>query len=223
MPYTNRPSRILAAVALSAAVVLASATAAYAHAGIESSSPSNGAQLKVAPQTVALTFAESVKLDGKGTRLVDQTGATVAATVKAKGHKVTFTPKSPLPAGRYAAAWHLISVDGDPVEGAITFTVSMANPKGSPQIASTKPSIPTTLNGDLPGSRTLTFASKATVGDIEWTSAKLPEEVVWEAAGNGTKVTATGVLPWAGVWNFTATLTDAQNHVLVVKGSVTVK
>ena len=223
MQHSFRPGRALSAIALSAVVVLTAAPIAFAHAGIENSSPGNGAQLKSAPKAVVLTFAEAIKLDGSSSRLIDQTGAPVPATVKAKGHKVTFTPKSALPAGRYAAAWHLISVDGDPVEGAISFTVKVPNPKGSPQVVTSKPAIATTVDGDLPGSRTITFVSKAKAGDIEWTSAKLPEAINWEAEGNGKKVTSTGVLPWAGIWKYTATLTDAQSNVIVVTGTVALK
>jgi methionine-rich copper-binding protein CopC len=217
------PGRALAALTLAAATLLATAPMAAAHAGIESSSPRNGAQLQSAPKAVTLTFAESIKLDGKGSRLIDQTGATVPAVVKAKGHKVTLTPASPLPAGRYAAAWHLISTDGDAVEGAITFTIATANPRGPAQVLTTKPAVPATLNGTLPGSRTLALLTKGTTGDVEWTTAKLPEAVTWIATGNGKKATATGVLPWAGVWSFTATVTDANSNVLVVKGTVTLK
>ena len=215
--------RVLTTIALVGALTLATTSIASAHAGIEKSSPANGAQLKSNPKKVVLTFAESIKLDGKDSRLIDQTGSTVPGTVKAKGHTVTFTPKAPLAAGRYAAAWHLISVDGDAVEGAISFTVKVPNPAGTPQAVTAKPAIPTTLDGNLPGSRTITFTSKAKAGDVEWTSAKLPEAINWEAEGKGGKVSGTGVLPWPGVWTFTATLTDSNSNVVVVKGSVTLK
>lgn len=217
----RHPGRAVAAVALGATALLLTAPSASAHAGIESSSPKNGAQLQAAPKAVTVTFHETVKLDGSGSRLMDQTGATVPATVKAKGHRVTLTPKTPLPAGRYAAAWHVISADGDPVEGALTFTIATPNLRGPVQAVTTKPSIPATLNGSLPGSRTLTLVTKGTTGDVEWTSAKLPEAVVWEIAGNGKRARATGVLPWTGVWSFTATVTDVKSNILIVKGTVT--
>jgi len=50
----------------------------------------------------------------------------------------------------------------------------------------------------------------------------VPEPITWEAEGNGAKVAATGVLPTAGVWSFTATLTKGAN-VTVVKGKVTLR
>jgi methionine-rich copper-binding protein CopC len=215
-----RPGRVLAALALGAIALLAAAPAASAHAGIESSSPRNGAQLHAAPKSITLAFGETVRLDGTGSRLIDGHGVTVAAAVRAEGHTVTFVPRQALAAGRYVAAWHLISTDGDAVEGAIAFTIAQPNPRGHAQAVNTRPAIPTTLNGDLPGSRTLRFLAKGRTGDVEWTSARLPEALAWTLTGNGTKATATGVLPWAGTWSFNATMTDVNGNVLIVKGTV---
>lgn len=212
--------RGLAVTALTAGALAAATTSASAHAGIESSTPRNGAQLKAAPTAVSLTFAEKVKLDGKGSRLIDGTGKRVPAKVTAKGTKVLYVPATTLAPGRYAAAWHLISVDGDTVEGAISFTVAQPNPKGTPVTIPTTPKVPTTLSAATPGSRTIVFDSKATAGDVEWTSTAIPEPITWEAAGNGSKVAAKGVLPTAGTWSFTATLTKG-SQVTVVKGAVT--
>ncbi|MEI6362025.1 MAG: copper resistance CopC family protein [Actinomycetes bacterium] len=212
--------RGLAVTALAAGAIAAATTSASAHAGIESSTPANGAQLSAAPKAVALTFAEHIKLNGKGTRLIDGSGNTVPAKVTAKGTKVVFVPNAKLPKGRYAAAWHLISVDGDPVEGAISFTVASPSAKGKPVSIATVPKVPTTISAAAPGSRTIVFDSKASAGDVEWTSAAIPEVINWEAEGNGSKVSATGVLPTNGEWSFTATLTKG-NLVTVVKGKVT--
>jgi len=216
-----RLGRACAVMVLAAAAVLTGVNVASAHAGIESSSPVNGAQLAAAPRVVKLTFAEKVHLDGKGSRIIDGTGATVPAKVRAKGTTVTFTPLSPLPAGRYAAAWHLISVDGDAVEGAISFTVATPNPSGTPVSIRTVPKVPTTLSAALPGSRTLFFSTAAKAGDVEWTSKAVSEPITWVVKGSGTKASAKGVLPVAGTWDFTATLENG-TQVLIVKGKVTI-
>jgi methionine-rich copper-binding protein CopC len=220
MTLLSTIGRGIAVTALTAGALAAATTPASAHAGIESSTPDNGAQLATAPRAVTLSFAEKVKLDGKDSRLIDGTGKTVPARVTAKGTKVVFIPTTTLPSGRYAAAWHLISVDGDAVEGAISFTVATPNPKGTPIRIPTVPKVAAALSAAAPGSRTIVFDSTATAGDIEWTSAAIPEEIVWEASGNGRKVTAKGVLPTAGEWSFTATLTKG-SAVTVVKGKVT--
>lgn len=217
----TRIGRAGAVVVLAAATLLAGVTAATAHAGIESSSPANGAQLATAPKAITLTFAEKVRLDGKGSRLLDGAGKVVPTKVRAKGTKVTFTPQKTLPAGRYAAAWHLVSVDGDPVEGAISFTVATENPSGTPVSIATVPKVPTTLSAALPGSRTLFFSTAAKSGDVEWTSARIKEPITWVVRGSGTKAAAKGVLPTAGTWKFTATLENG-SQVLVVTGKVTI-
>lgn len=220
--WSTTLGRGLAAAGLTAIALAAGITTASAHAGLGSSSPANGAQLAKAPRAVTLVFPEKVKLDGKGTRIIDGNGTRVPAKASVKGGRVTLTPAAPLPAGRYAAAWHLLSADGDAVEGAISFTVATPNPAGTPVTIAAKPNVPTTLSAAAPGSRTITFTSKATLGDVEWTSSAVPEPINWEATGKGGKVTATGVLPTAGVWSFTATLENG-SAVTVVKGSVTLR
>jgi hypothetical protein len=165
-------------------------------------------------------FGEKVSLGGKGTRIVDGKGKTVAAVATATGKRVVLVPSKPLPAGRYAAAWHLISVDGDAVDGAVSFTVATANPKGASVVVPTLPKVPTVLSAARPGSRTLAFTTRAKSGDVEWTSSALPEPIAWSVRGDGQSAKAAGVLPIAGTWSFTATLVNGTG-VVVVKGRVT--
>lgn len=220
MSAIHRPLRLLVIVALVGVWLVTGAPNASAHAGIASSTPANGAQLSGAPKAVTLVFEEKVTLNGKGTRIIDGKGKTVPAVATAVGRKVTLVPKAPLPAGRYAAAWHLISVDKDPVEGAISFTVATPNPKGTPVVVDTLPKVPTTLSAALPGKRKLTFTTRAKTGDVEWTSAGLQEPITWTVKGNGKSARASGVLPQAGTWSFAATLVNGTG-VVIVKGKVT--
>lgn len=217
------PGRIVAAIALAAAALVIAPSPASAHAGIESSSPANGAQLRSAPKAVTFTFEEKVTLAGNGTRIVDAQGKAVRAKATARGAKVAIVPVTPLAKGRYAASWSVRSEDGDVVTGAISFTVGQPNPKGSVVAIVAKPDVPTTLSAGMPGSRTLTMSTKAKAGDVEWTSSAVPGPILWEFDGNGTTGTATGVLPTAGRWSFEATLEMSNNAIVVVTGSVTLK
>jgi copper transport protein len=220
MPSIRTLGRVAALAALVSIASLAGSGPASAHAGISSSSPANGARLSSAPQAVVVTFAEKVKLDGSGSRLIDMNGKTVPGKVSAKGRKVTFTPRSSLGSGRYAAAWHVLSADGDAVEGAIAFTVSIPNLPGTPVKIATKPKVTTVISAAVPGSRTLFFTTTARSGDVEWTSPSLPEPIAWTIKGNATTAKATGVLPMSGPWSFKATLTSGA-RVTVVSGTVT--
>jgi methionine-rich copper-binding protein CopC len=219
MPNSRTLGRAAAVVALLSTSLLVGATSASAHAGIASSSPANGARLSAAPAAVVVRFAEKITLTGTDSRLIDRNGATVAAKVTAKGRKVTWTPQAPLAAGRYAAAWHVLSADGDAVDGAISFTVDVPNPPGTPVKVDAKPKVPTVISAARPGSRTLFFTTDARSGDVEWTSKAIPEPIAWTVKGNGTTAKATGVLPTSGTWTFTATLTSAK-AVTIVTGSV---
>lgn len=220
MSILHTPSRVIAAVAIASVVLIGSASSASAHAGLHSSTPKNGAQLATAPAAVTLRFEEKVRLDGNATRLVNENGKTVPSQAVAEAKKVTITPKSPLPAGRYAATWHVISTDGDAVEGAISFTVATPNPVGPQVSVPTLPKVPTTLSAALPGKRTLTFTTRAHTGDVEWTSSAVREPITWTVLGDGKTAKAKGVLPTSGTWSFTATLVKG-TAVVVVKGRVT--
>jgi methionine-rich copper-binding protein CopC len=220
MPRFTFVGRTIAVVALATATVIASVTTVSAHAGIDSSSPVNGAQLSSSPVQITLKFAETVKLDGTESRLINQKGNRIKAKVTTHGKRVVFVPAVPLPAGRFAAAWHLVSADGDAVEGAISFTVATHNITGTPVPVTTSPKVPTTLSTALPGARVLMFTTKARAGEVQWTSSKISEPITWTVKGDGTKAAARGVLPTSGTWNFTATLNDG-SAVLIVKGKVT--
>lgn len=220
MSAIHRPLRLLVIVALVGVWLVTGAPNASAHAGIASSTPANGAQLSGAPKAVTLVFEEKVTLNGKGTRIIDGEGKTVPSVATATGRKVVLVPKSPLAPGRYAAAWHLISVDKDAVDGAISFTVATANPRGKSVVVDTLPRVPTILSAALPGHRKLTFTTRAKTGDVEWTSAGLTEPITWSVKGNGKTARASGVLPQAGTWSFTATLVNGTG-VVIVKGKVT--
>ncbi|MDQ5975025.1 MAG: copper transport protein [Actinomycetota bacterium] len=217
------PLRILAAVAVAVGALLVAPSPATAHTDVQSTSPANGAELASAPGAVTVTFGEKVVPTGSDTRIIDGQGRVVPARVTARGRTVTITPRSPLPRGRYAAAWHVRSADGHTVEGAISFTVGTPNVPGPEVAIAAKPRVPTTLSASRPGSRTLAFTTKARSGEVVWTSADLPEPLVWEIDGDGTTATATGVLPTAGRWTFEATLELPGISVVIVTGSVTLK
>jgi methionine-rich copper-binding protein CopC len=129
--------RAAAAVALTVGALLAlvvTAPPASAHAVLVSSNPPSGATLAHPPSTVSLTFDENVRApafvvvtgpggvrvdDGKQAQILD---ATVTAQLKPTA-----------PAGAYTVDYRVVSADGHPVEGQLTYTVTT----GAPATAST--------------------------------------------------------------------------------------
>lgn len=124
--------RILAGLAVLAAtsgVALATASPAYGHAKLISSTPADGEHLDAAPAQVRLRFDEEVVLVGEGVRLLDM-GGTVrgddAATNPADPAEVVLAVPTGLDDGVYRVTWRVASDDSHPVEGAFVFSTGRA-------------------------------------------------------------------------------------------------
>ena len=113
-----RGLRILAGVV----ATLVGATAAHGHASLIGSEPSDRMVVAQAPSALTLTFNEPVS--PLVLRLAQPDGAVVdLKDVAARGAVVTVTMPSKLQRGTYLLSWRVISADGHPVGGALTFSV----------------------------------------------------------------------------------------------------
>jgi copper transport protein len=109
-------------------------SAAFAHASLIASDPAGDAVLAVAPAALTLTFNEAVT--PLLMRIIDQRGvATDIARVDRRGDSVVVMPPT-LAEGAYVLSWRVISEDGHPVGGALTFWVG-ARTAAAPDVAST--------------------------------------------------------------------------------------
>ncbi|MFF7986609.1 copper resistance protein CopC [Streptomyces sp. NPDC007901] len=112
---------------LLAALLLASAAPASAHAALRDSDPADGAVLKTSPASVTLTFTESVGLLDDSFRVYDPTNHRVTTSDAEHGPagsdtaRITFPKK--LGTGTFTVAWRVVSADSHPVSGALTFSV----------------------------------------------------------------------------------------------------
>lgn len=210
------------AAILSASILLA--PSAWAHANLVSSSPKDGAQLASAPASIRVTFDERVTINGKGTRILDGNGRAIASTTRLsnKNKTLTVTPTSPLGKGRFLVTYNVDSVESHLIPGALAFSVGMSNPSGSPVTVATMPKVPTTLSAPVVGARTITLTTPIRSGEVWWHSALVPEPLVWQLHGDGTKASASGMLPLSGDWSFDVNLSTADT-ILVPKGRVTIQ
>ncbi|GAB3811302.1 CopD family protein [Tessaracoccus terricola] len=136
-PATGR--RLLAVVLLALLAVLGSARPAAAHAELVSSTPSDGAVLAEAPSTVELRFSESVGLVEGAIRLLTTDADPTPLSATATDATVT-VELPPLPTdATYAVAYRVVSADGHPVSGVVTFSVGDAAPGAPPVTASATP------------------------------------------------------------------------------------
>lgn len=128
-------------VAVPLLAVLAVAPArALAHAELASSSPEQGAIVADPVGVVTLTFSEAVEPTATGYRvtLPDGTDIVPAAT-SADGAKWDLA-FDPVDAGAVAVGYDVISLDGHPIVGELTFTVAAA-PGGTAGTATVAPAI----------------------------------------------------------------------------------
>ncbi len=120
--------RLLLPIVLAGLAVFGFATPALAHNVLVGSNPAAGASLAAGPSQVSLTFDAPVQFGANYLTVIGPDGnhweKTDNATVN--GDSVT-TPVAPLgPAGVYKIGYRIISADGHPVSGEVTFTLTRA-------------------------------------------------------------------------------------------------
>ena len=109
-----------------ACVLCAPATMASAHAVLDNSVPTSGATLEDTPLQIVLDFDESVESSLGYIKLFSSSGKRVQLpAVKADASDASIVRVVPptLAQDSYVAVYRVISADGHPVEGAITFRV----------------------------------------------------------------------------------------------------
>ncbi|WP_322921318.1 copper resistance protein CopC [Nocardioides renjunii] len=132
-------ARVLATALVALATLLLGSSSASAHAELVETDPAEGAVVETAPETVTLTFNEPVRLTSQEVAVYDAAGQPVDATASAGGTDVTvdLPGAAGLADGTYVVSWNVLSSDGHPISGALTFSV------GAPSASVTAPPEPT--------------------------------------------------------------------------------
>lgn len=135
---------VLATAMVASAAVLggaALASPAQAHSELVSTNPEDGARLDAPPTTVSFTFNEDLLPDFVRFIATDpsgQTGDLPASSVE--GSTATIAWPADAPGGEWTVSYRVVSQDGHPVEGGITFSYAGATPTSSaPQPSSASP------------------------------------------------------------------------------------
>lgn len=141
----RRALRPVAAALAALAFVLLGAAPAAAHAELVGSDPAEGAVVDTAPSAVTLTFNEPVRLTPQEIAVYDADGDPVGSTAGASGTAVTvgLTDAEDLADGTYVVSWNVLSDDGHPVSGALTFSV------GAPSASVATPPAPATSSATV--------------------------------------------------------------------------
>lgn len=121
--------RIVAGIVVAFAAVLAVAAPASAHDELLSSTPETGQRLTEAPTQVTLTFSADVLDTGAAVIVADAAGHDWAAAEPVlDGPTVTVDLQPDMPAAGYEVRWRVVSSDGHPIAGTVSFTIGDGTP-----------------------------------------------------------------------------------------------
>jgi copper resistance protein C len=133
--------RALIACLIAGAAVLVTAAPAAAHNALISSDPKDKSSLEAGPSSVTLTFDQDVQ-GGEGINtisVVDASGGhyEVAGDPTIKDNAVSAKVDALGKAGQYKIGYRILSADGHPVSGELTFTLTKDG-TGSPRVVEAK-------------------------------------------------------------------------------------
>lgn len=150
---------------------------ASAHAYLQSSTPAEDAQLSAIPNQVSLTFGENV--EAEFTKVTLSAGSDAPATLATSIEDGTVT--IPIPGGvewqpsgttePWTITYRTVAVDGHPVEGTVSFTVT-ASAAATAAPSSSKPLTPETSPPDTKNTGTQS-ASAELVEPFAWATVAL--------------------------------------------------
>ena len=122
--------RRLATLLLVGAVALATGgSPAWAHSRLTRSDPGPGARLDAPPPTASLTFDEPVQLGFTTVSVVGPDGNDYRTGEVTEVDTTISVPVLPLgPAGTYRLGYRVVSADGHPVSGLVTFELTRPGP-----------------------------------------------------------------------------------------------
>ncbi|WP_162872855.1 copper resistance CopC family protein [Austwickia chelonae] len=103
---------------------------AGAHSQLVSSSPADGSTVDALPANATLTFNEEVHPKFVQAVVAPASGEARPAEAVAQGPKVVVTLPQDLGGGKIAVRYRVVSKDGHPISGEISFTVPGGQPPG---------------------------------------------------------------------------------------------
>ncbi len=136
-------------LALAGLALLAGAGPAFAHAGLISSDPRDGASVATGPQLVDLTFSEAVQGGFSDVTVIGPGGRQWQAAEPSEDGPVVSVPVRPLgPAGEYTVGYRVLSTDSHPVQGSISFTLTQPGPGDTAPAGAASPADPSAGGAD---------------------------------------------------------------------------
>ncbi len=125
----------LVVVLVAVAFTLSVAGSAHAHTALLESTPAEGAEVD-APAEVSLVFNQALIQLGNELTVTDAAGTVTALEPRFPEDHIVAATLPVLAAGAATVDWRVVSADGHPVEGVLTFVVNDPEPTVTPSATS---------------------------------------------------------------------------------------
>lgn len=173
---------------------------AAAHSELRSSTPASGSSLDSPPRQVVLTFSEEVDPRYANVTLTAGDGRPHALSQKVEGNRVDAevdgaTAKT---SGRWSVGYRVVSADGHPITGVLTFTVKPpAQPTPSPSSPISSSPGPSQSSSTASQPTSLATAAVAPAGDSQTgTTGPAFSVIVMILIGAAVAMMALGAAVW---------------------------
>lgn len=187
---------------------VAMAPTASAHADLQVSTPEDGESLEIAPEEIRLTFSEELFEELVEISILDAAGD-LYSTIEVEqtpppGTDVIFPWPTQAPPGEYSIAYRVVSADGHPVTGTISF--SYAPTASEPSALEPTPSDSTpSAESSTPASSAAASAPSAPPANESSTSSSTD-------SSSGTPLVVLGVVLLLGVIATSAIIARARQR-----------
>lgn len=203
--------RNIALAATAAMVFLLSvlmAPTGSAHADLQVSTPEDGESLEVAPEEIRLTFSEELFEELVEISILDAAGD-LYSTIEVEqtpppGTDVIFPWPPQAPPGEYSIAYRVVSADGHPLTGTISFSYATTAPEPSAPEPTSSDSTPS-AESSTPASSPTASAPSASPTNESSTSSSTD-------SSSGTPLVVLGVVLLLGVIAASAIIVRARQR-----------
>ena len=164
--------RWLMSIVAAVLLVVIPVSGAAGHAGLAFSNPEDGATLDVAPEEVVLTFTEELLSDLVEISVLDSQDNPVVVTevpqTPPPGTDVKVPWPADLPPGEYSVAFRVVSADGHPVTGRVTFSYAQQREVAEEPAPSNEPVItePSSTEAEVTADETTEATPEVTFEEI---------------------------------------------------------
>ena len=196
---------------------VAIAPTAFAHADLQVSTPEDGESLEIAPEEIRLTFSEELFEELVEISILDAAGD-LYSTIEVEqtpppGTDVIFPWPTQAPPGEYSIAYRVVSADGHPVTGTISFSYATAAPEPTPSdTAADPPASDSTPSTESSPPATSPAASSPTASAPSPSSATKSSKSSSTDSASGTPLMILGVVLFLGVIATSAIIVRARQR-----------